>query len=129
LAALLLDANALLWFFWDDRRLSVHARQIIEDSQNIKWVSLATCWEIAIKSGLGKLNLGEPAGGYLNRELATNHFELLPITFDNVAAVESLPRHHGDPFDRLLIAQAISLPAAIVSSDRALDQYGVARAW
>jgi PIN domain nuclease of toxin-antitoxin system len=129
LASLLLDTHALLWFVWDDPRLSSRARQLIEDSDNRKLVSLASCWEIAIKAGLGKLQLGEPAGEFLGREIATNRFELLPIFFDDVTAVEALPRHHGDPFDRLLVVQANSTPCSLISNDVAFDAYGVQRAW
>src|SRR5437763_9216996 len=109
---LLLDAHALLWFLWADPRLSAVAKALIEDPQNRKLVSVATCWEIAIKAGLGKLVLGEPSHSFLSREIARNNFDLLAISFDHATGVETLPRHHGDPFDRLLITQALpgSLP-------------------
>jgi PIN domain nuclease of toxin-antitoxin system len=104
LATLLLDSHAFLWFVWDDPKLSALAKQLIEDADNRKLVSVASCWEIAIKSGLGKLELGEPAGVFLGREIPANRFELLPITLEHATAVETLPRHHGDPFDRMLVA-------------------------
>src|SRR5207248_4789309 len=105
---LLLDAHALLWFLWDDPQLSANARALIMVPAHRKLVSVATCWEIAIKAGIGKLRLGEPACTFLAREIATNHFDLLSISFDHAAAVETLPFHHRDPFDRLLVAQALS---------------------
>jgi PIN domain nuclease of toxin-antitoxin system len=126
---LLLDAHALLWFLWADPRLSAVAKALIEDPQNRKLVSVATCWEIAIKAGLGKLVLGEPSRSFLSREIARNSFDLLAITFDHATGVETLPRHHGDPFDRLLITQALAESVAIVSADAVFDAYGVQRLW
>ena len=87
------------------------------------------CWEIALQAGLGKRDLGEPSQAFLSRELAINHFERLPIRLEHATAVEGLPRHHRDPFDRMLVAQAQSLHCAIVSADAVLDQYGVGRIW
>ncbi len=76
---LLLDTHVLLWFLNDDSQLAPNAKALIEDATNQKLVSVATCWEIAIKVGLKKLDLGEPATTFLPRELAANHFELLGI--------------------------------------------------
>jgi PIN domain nuclease of toxin-antitoxin system len=126
---LLLDTHAMLWFFWDDSRLSRSAKALIEDSGNRKLVSIASCWEIAIKAGLGKLDLGEPSRPFLSREIARNNFELLPISLDHATAVESLALHHRDPFDRLLIAQAMVERLSLVGADVVFDQYGVSRLW
>jgi PIN domain nuclease of toxin-antitoxin system len=126
---LLLDTHALLWFLDNDRLLSATAKGLIEDPLNRKFVSLATCWEIAIKVGLRKLDLGEPATTFLPRELASNHFDLLGIELYHATFVESLPLHHRDPFDRLLVAQAIIEAIPIISVDVALDPYGVRRLW
>ena len=126
---ILLDSHAFLWFVWDDPLLSPVAKQRIEDPANPKWVSVASCWEIAIKAGLGKLRLGEPATTFLPRELATNHFSLLRIELAHVTLVETLPPHHKDPFDRLLIAQAIIEKRPLVSADAVFDEYGVTRLW
>ena len=104
---LLLDSHTFLWFVWDDPNLSPTAKARIEDPANQKFVSVATCWEIAIKAGLKKLALGEPATTFLPRELATNGFGLLGIELTHATFVESLPPHHKDPFDRLLVAQAM----------------------
>src|SRR5437868_10887579 len=120
---LLLDTHTMLWFFWDDSLLSSSARSLIEDPANRKLVSIATCWEIAIKVSTGKLTLGEPSSTYLQREITRNLFELLPITLEHVTEVETLPYHHRDPFDRLLIAQAILEKVPIVSIDAAIDPY------
>ena len=125
----LLDTHALLWFLWDDPLLSTTARDVIVEPSHRKLVSIASCWEIAIKTGLGKLDLGEPSQAFLSRELAINNFELLPISLEHATAVEGLALHHRDPFDRMLVAQAQSLHCAIVSVDAVLDQYGVGRIW
>jgi PIN domain nuclease of toxin-antitoxin system len=126
---LLLDTHALLWFLEDDPLLSGPAKKLIEEPANRKFVSVATCWEIAIKAGLKKLDLGEPAATFLPREPATNHFDLLAIELRHVTFVETLPHHHNDPFDRLLVAQAVIEGLPIVSADVALDSYGVSRLW
>jgi len=129
MSAILLDSHAFLWFVWDDPLLSPAAKQRIEDPANHKWVSVASCWEIAIKAGLGKLRLGEPTTTFLPRELATNHFSLLRIELAHATLVETLPPHHKDPFDRLLIAQAIIEKLPLVSADAVFDEYGVTRLW
>jgi PIN domain nuclease of toxin-antitoxin system len=126
---LLLDAHALLWFLDANPLLSAQAKRLIEDPQNHKLVSVATCWEIAIKVGLKKLDLGEPATTFLPRELSTNHFDLLSIELPHATFVETLPLHHRDPFDRLLIAQSIIETIAIVSVDVVFDLYGAQRLW
>ena len=129
MTSLLLDTHTMLWFFWDDPQLSVSAKAAIEDAGNRKLVSVASCWEIAIKVGLGKLDLGEPSRIFLPREIARNNFELLGISLDHATAVEGLPRHHGDPFDRLLVAQSMIEHCQIVGSDPIFDRYGVTRLW
>ncbi len=129
MSAILLDSHAFLWFVWDDPLLSPAAKQRIEDPANHKWVSVASCWEIAIKAGLGKLRLGEPTTTFLPRELATNHFSLLRIELAHATLVETLPPHHKDPFDRLLIAQAIIEKLPLVSADAVFEEYGVTRLW
>ena len=117
---LLLDTHAFLWFCQNHPMLSPKARTAIEDPMNRKWVSTASCWEIAIKAGLGKLNLGEPSTTYLQNALAITKFELLPIRLSHVTSVESFPIHHRDPFDRLLIAQAMIEDCRLVSDDSIL---------
>jgi PIN domain nuclease of toxin-antitoxin system len=114
---LLLDSHAFLWFVWDDPNLSASAKVMIEDPANRKLVSVATCWEIAIKVGLKKLVLGEPFTTFLPRELAANGFGLLGIELAHAAFVEMLPPHHRDPFDRLLVAQARIEKLPPVSAD------------
>lgn len=126
---LLLDTHSLLWFLNEDPQLVPKAKALIEDSFNRKFVSMASCWEIAIKIGLNKLDLGEPVATFLPRELLVNKFDLLHIELVHALHVEKLPRHHRDPFDRLLVAQSMIEKIAIVSSDEKFDSYGVVRLW
>jgi PIN domain nuclease of toxin-antitoxin system len=126
---ILLDTHTLLWFLQDDPQLSPSAKASIEDPANRKLVSIASCWEIAIKAGLRKLKLAEPAATLLQRELPRNCFDLLPISLSDATAVETLPLHHKDPFDRLLVAQALAGGTPIVSHDENLDHYGITRLW
>jgi PIN domain nuclease of toxin-antitoxin system len=126
---LLLDTHALLCFLNDDPQLVPGAKALIEDPVNRKLVSIATCWEIAIKVGLKKLDLGEPATTFLPRELSANKLDMLGIELAHATFVETLPPHHRDPFDRLLIAQSLLEMMPIVSSDILFDQYGVSRLW
>jgi len=129
MTSLLLDTHTILWFFWDDPQLSAGAKTLIEHADNRKLVSIASCWEIAIKVGLGKLDLGEPSRSFLSREIARNNFELLSISLDHATMVEGLVPHHRDPFDRLLVAQAMAEGLPLVSADGVFDQYGISRLW
>jgi len=126
---LLLDTHTVLWFLANDPALSATARAAIEDPANHKLVSIATCWELSIKAGLKKLRFVEPVAVFLGRELPANNFDLLAITLAHATAVETLPKHHKDPFDRLRIAQAQIEGIPIVSVDVAFDPYGVTRIW
>lgn len=125
----LLDTHALIWFVNDDPLLSLTARNAIIPEENRVFFSLVSAWEIAIKVGIGRLDLGQPLESFLPDQLRRNGIELLPIELQHVLAVADLPRHHRDPFDRLLIAQAITENLPIVSSDAAFDRYPVQRIW
>jgi PIN domain nuclease of toxin-antitoxin system len=126
---LLLDAHTFLWFVWDDLQLGTNARALIVDPSNQKLISAVTYWEIAIKVSIGKLDLGEPYRAFMPREINRNNFDMLPVSVDHAAVVSSLPFHHRDPFDRLLIAQAIVEQIPIVSGDPAFDAYPITRLW
>ena len=126
---LLLDTHALLWFLRNDPSLSATGKAMILDPANHKFVSVASCWEIAIKATRHKLGLSEPSGVLLDRELPRNGFDLLPIELRHVCQVELLPEHHKDPFDRLLAAQSLLEGIPMVSVDAQLDPYGVTRLW
>ncbi|MEW5787937.1 MAG: type II toxin-antitoxin system VapC family toxin [Pseudomonadota bacterium] len=126
---LLLDTHAFLWWISDAPDLSGPARKAIANEGNDCFLSLASCWEMAIKTSLGKLRLALPLERFIPEQLASNGFSLLPIDFRHTARVESLPFHHRDPFDRLLIAQAQAEKLVLVSADGAFNDYGVRRIW
>jgi PIN domain nuclease of toxin-antitoxin system len=126
---LLLDTHTMLWFFWDAPQLSATAKALIEDPNNRKLVSIASCWEVAIKASVNKLKLGSPSALFLNREITQNNFEILPIGLNHVTAVEALPLQHRDPFDRLLVVQSQIEGIPIVSCDPIFDLYIVTRLW
>lgn len=126
---LLLDTHAFLWWVADHPELPVNARNVIADSRNECFLSLASCWEMAIKSSTGKLKLTKPVERFITEQLHSNAFRLLNIEFSHTARVEHLPFHHRDPFDRLLVAQALCEKIPIVSADTVLSDYGVKRIW
>jgi PIN domain nuclease of toxin-antitoxin system len=126
---LLLDTHALLWWTMDAPELSSKARAAIGKADNECFVSVASCWELAIKASLGKLTLTQPVERFIPEQLSANSFRLLEISFRHVARVETLPFLHRDPFDRLLVAQALSEKMSVVSADKSLTQYGVKRIW
>lgn len=119
---LLLDTHAFLWAIDNDPRLSQKARDAITDGHNIVFVSAATAWEISIKKAIGKLKV--PQGNYLE-ELRLHRFTPLDITTEHAFAVEGLPQHHKDPFDRLLVAQAQVEKLTLVTRDPRLKAYAV----
>jgi len=125
----LLDTHTLLWFLAGDRQLSGRARQLIEDPNNEIFLSIASLWEIAIKVNLEKLTLGKPFEELFPEQLHFNSIEILPITVDSLIKLIVLPLHHRDPFDRLIIAQALVEGLPIIGRDTAFDAYGVSRQW
>lgn len=126
---LLLDTHTVLWFWWNDPRLSAAAMAAICDPNNRKLVSPATAWEVAIKVSLKKLDIGGPYRGFFPQHMLRNNFEWLLITDDHLAGVVALPFHHKDPFDRMLAAQALAEGIQLVSADTAFDPYGVTLLW
>ncbi|HEY2412627.1 MAG TPA: type II toxin-antitoxin system VapC family toxin [Pirellulaceae bacterium] len=126
---LLLDSHAFLWFCEGNSRLSAVARAAIEDPNNEKSVSLVTAWEVAIKLGLGKLKLQIPFEELFPGALVANGFRVLTPDFRHFRELLTLPLHHRDPFDCLLIAQAKLDGLTIVSTDPDLPPYGVSMLW
>jgi PIN domain nuclease of toxin-antitoxin system len=126
---LLLDTHSFLWFLLDDPKLSQTAKDSIADPDNDIEISPASYWEIAIKISLNKYSLPEPYEQFMERELATNQFRILPIEPKHTAALTSLPFHHRDPFDRLIIAQAMVERIPVISGDEAFAAYPVTRIW
>ncbi len=125
---LLLDTHAFLWFVTGDARLSRAARQALETADNQLMLSAASVWEMAIKAGLGRLTLPASVEEYI-AEKVENGFGVLSVEWTHAAAVEKLPPHHSDPFDRLLAAQALAENLPLVSGDPAFGAYGVTVVW
>ena len=118
---ILLDTHALLWFLEGSPRLGVKVRNAIRNIQNDVFVSPAAIWEISIKDRLGKLALPEP--------FAENRIALLPIEIPHILMHRTLPLHHHDPFDRLIIAQALEENLTIATCDPLFAPYGVSVEW
>lgn len=126
---LLLDTHSFLWFIGGNASLSPTARTLIEDADNQPLLSMASLWELAIKLSIGKLSLGQPFETLIPEQMRLNGIELLQIEMAHVVVVAKLPFHHRDPFDRLLIAQAMVEQIPMVSGDPAFDLYRIKRLW
>jgi len=124
----ILDTHAFLWALAGDARMSRQARDIFAGSADLS-VSIASVWEILIKVQSGKLNFPRPAGPYLLSKLAENSIKMLSISIDHLLALERLPMHHRDPFDRMLIAQSMEEGWPIVTADPAFKQYPIRVIW
>jgi PIN domain nuclease of toxin-antitoxin system len=124
----LIDSHVVLWWFSRSRQLSRPARAILEDPQTRVYVSAAAAWELAIKVNLGKLAARSLVED-LPQLLFEEGFRRLAISMDHALRAGMLPRHHNDPFDRMLVAQSQALNCPIVSSDTVFDSYGVRRIW
>ena len=123
---LLLDSHALIWFLTTPEKLPAAARRAIESAENEAYASVASAWELSIKVSIGKLKLEVQD---LEQALATSGIQLLGIDLQHTARIAGLPRHHRDPFDRMLVAQAMCESMTLVSGDRALAKYGVKLLW
>ncbi len=118
---LLLDTHVLLWWLSNNPALGTEARTAIADPDASVFVSAATAWEIAIKQAAGRLN----APGDIEYRLESNRFQQLPITIPHAVAAGALPRHHNDPFDRMLVAQAVAEQMTLLTSDGRMALYEV----
>jgi PIN domain nuclease of toxin-antitoxin system len=126
----LLDTHAFLWWVADDPQLSPRARRILGESANEVYFSAASGWEIAIKARLGRLRVaGANIADFVAEQVAVNGFQVLPVNLGHALRTYTLPDHHKDPFDRMLVAQAISEELALVSADRKLAAYKVRIVW
>lgn len=126
---LLLDTHVFLWWVDDAPNLTVPARKAIADTGNECFVSIVSCWEMAIKSSLGKLRLARPVERFVSEQLAANSFNLLNIELRHAAKIEKMPFLHRDPFDRLLIAQAQTEKLTMVTADSVFVDYGIEILW
>jgi len=125
----LIDSHALIWYVDQDNLLSPASHAAISDPTNDLLLSAGSIWEIGIKVGLGKLILTEPFKPWMNQAISDLDVTVLPLTVEYVDVQSNLPRHHGDPFDRLIVAQAIIEQVPIISADANLDAYGITRIW
>lgn len=123
----LLDTHTFIWFVMGDPRISVSMRSQIENNDNL--LSIASVWEIAIKHSIGKLSFASTFDEFIEEQIILNSIQLLPIKIDHIAVVTTLPLHHRDPFDRLLIAQALVENIHILSADKIFDAYSTLRWW
>lgn len=125
----LLETHAFLWFVLGDLKLSSNARRHIEDPGNEKLISPSSYWEIAIKISLKKYTLSQPYEAFIQRGIADNGFIILPIEPKHTAALTTIPFHHRDPFDRLIIAQAMVEQISVISGDAAFADYAISCIW
>jgi PIN domain nuclease of toxin-antitoxin system len=126
---LLIDTQAVIWYVDRDQLLSSTAHSAISSPANRLLLSAASVWEIAIKVGLRKLALSLPYRQWMTKAIADLSLSILPITPDYADIQAGLPLHHRDPFDRLIVAQAMVEGVSIISADPQLDTYGVPRIW
>lgn len=126
---LLLDTHTFIWFDVQSTRLSASAKQLIADPKNRKLLSAASIWEMSIKVGNGRLQLGGDLATVVRDQVSGNGIEILPVTAEHALAVQSLPPIHRDPFDRMLVAQAIVENAVLISCDPNLAKYPVTVFW
>ena len=126
---LLIDTHVFLWLMGEPGRLSRKALEACQDRGNELYLSVVSVWEIEIKRQLGKMRLESPLSTILQQQQEKNDLQILPVKLEHVLALSDLPRHHSDPFDRLLIAQAQVEEAYLVSSDPVLAKYSVKLWW
>ena len=122
-----MDTHTFLWFVLDDPQLSPAAMAAIQDTANNAYVSPASHWEIAIKISLGRYRLQEDFETFWSAGMQSGNFRTLPVSTQHTARLIALPFHHKDPFDRLVVAQALANRLALLSADRVFDAYGVTR--
>ena len=126
---ILLDTHAFLWFIVGNPQLDNHARQLIEDPNNERFLSVASIWEMTIKASLGRLIVPTPPSLLIRDHVWSNAIELLELRPEHFDILNDLPYHHKDPFDRLIISQAQYEEMTLVSKDQAFDQYDVKLKW
>jgi PIN domain nuclease of toxin-antitoxin system len=125
----LLDTHAFLWWISDDRRLSDRAKEIIGDGSNELYFSAASGWEISIKAGLGRLEVPEDLEPFIADQLSRNAIQALPIYLRHALHTRTLPDHHRDPFDRILVSQAVLEELPLLSADPLVSSYPVEVVW
>ncbi|MEA2786643.1 MAG: hypothetical protein QOF71_2747 [Candidatus Eremiobacteraeota bacterium] len=122
---LLLDTHVWLWWMLGSSKIGKKAQRIMFDPATTLYFSTASAWEIAIKYSIGKLPLPAPPASYISARAAGGDFRVIDVRLEHALAVAELPRHHDDPFDRLLVAQSIAEGFRLVTADRRLAMYDV----
>lgn len=126
---LLLDTHVLIWSTASPQKLSQQVTNLLADTNNYWVVSIASVWKMQIKIQLGKLNLNLPLAELIENLRQINNIQILPIELNHIYALKNLPQHHRDPFDRILIAQAIVENIPLLSIDKIFDVYPVKKLW
>lgn len=126
---LLLDTHALIWIILEPEKLSERVTSLFFDREHEIFLSIVSIWEMQIKLQLGKLNFNLPLSELIESQQQVNDLQLLSITIIHIYALENLLNHHRDPFDRLLIAQAMTEQMPLLSVDAVFDQYPIERWW
>jgi len=126
---LLLDTHAFLWFIEGSDELSKEAKRQIEDSENVRFLSMASLWEMAIKVSIGKLEVPLPFTRLVREHVEGNAIKHLPVKAEHLDAQRALPFHHHGPLDRLMIAQAQVEDLSVVSKDEAFEKYDIDLLW
>ncbi|MBS4028446.1 MAG: type II toxin-antitoxin system VapC family toxin [Ignavibacteriales bacterium] len=125
----LIDSHAFLWYEFGSQQLPQRVVDIIDNEENVVFLSLASVWEIGIKVNIGKMKLIEPLNNFVRRQILEYDYRLMEISFEHIIEAVSFPLHHRDPFDRLLVAQCKIENLPVISNDTMLDKYGVERIW
>lgn len=125
----LIDTHTLLWIVTNDPKLSAKAKDLYLDSENEIFISMASIWELSIKSSLGKISLEQPLDEFVDEHVKGNDIRILKIELSHVLRIENLPFYHRDPFDRLIISQSIEDNIPIIGSDKTFDSYPIKRIW
>ena len=125
----LIDTHIFIWYVQNSERLPSSITAIINNGRNDILLSIASVWEMAIKQSTGKLNLGTPYASFIAEQMRLNSMELLPVRLEHLDLITTLPLHHRDPFDRLLIAQAIVEDILLISADSVFSLYPVRVMW
>jgi PIN domain nuclease of toxin-antitoxin system len=123
------DTHVLLWYVAEDPRLSQLAIRLLEDTNNRVIISIASLWEIAIKTSTGKLNVGAPFREFVAENVTSLGIDVLEMKLEHLEAVSALPFHHRDPFDRLIIAQCLTENLPLLTDDGFVDAYAVKKIW
>ncbi len=124
-----MDTHAFIWYTTDSSRLTATGRSLIDNGENDILLSTASVWEMAIEHSIGRLTFSMPFMESIEQQLAVNRIDIVEITFDHIEVVASLPLHHRDPFDRLIIAQSMAEQIPVLSRDAFFDACAIAPVW